>query len=182
MKNNILISLFGLLICQVGYAQKYFTRTGITQFKASEKAYEPVEANNESTTAILNTKTGQVAAQVFIAAFQFDNALMQEHFNENYMDSHQYPKATFKGELKDFSKKKLTSDSSFDLDGVLTIKGIEKEVLTKVYLKEENNRLYITSNFWVKPEDFDIKIPSIVRDKIAQQIQISIAYELIEKK
>jgi len=181
MKNAIVI-IIGLLMASQLNAQKYFTRTGMTQFKASEKAYEPVEANNNSTTAILNTKTGQVAAQVFIAAFQFDNALMQEHFNENYMDSHQYPKATFKGILEDFSKNKLTSDSSFDLDGTLTIKGIEKEIHTKVYLKEENNRLYITSNFSVKPEDFDIKIPSIVRDKIAQQIQISIAYEFIEKK
>ena len=181
MKNAIVI-IIGLLITLHLNAQKYFTRTGITQFEASEKAFEPVEAINKSTTAIFDANTGQVAAQVFIAAFQFDNALMQEHFNENYMDSHQYPKAIFKGELKDFSKNKLTSDSSFDLDGTLTIKGIEKEIHTKVYLKEENNRLYVTTNFSVKPEDFDISIPSIVRDKIAKQIQISIAYELIEKK
>jgi len=181
MKNAIVI-IIGLLMTLHLNAQKYFTRTGITQFEASEKAFEPVEAINKSTTAIFDANTGQVAAQVFIAAFQFDNALMQEHFNENYMDSHQYPKAIFKGELKDFSKNKLTSDSSFDLDGTLTIKGIEKEIHTKVYLKEENNRLYVTTNFLVKPEDFDISIPSIVRDKIAKQIQISIAYELIEKK
>ena len=181
MKNAIVI-IIGLLMTLHLNAQKYFTRTGITQFEASEKAFEPVEAINKSTTAIFDANTGQVAAQVFIAAFQFDNALMQEHFNENYMDSHQYPKAIFKGELKDFSKNKLTSDSSFDLDGTLTIKGIEKEIHTKVYLKEENNRLYVTTNFSVKPEDFDISIPSIVRDKIAKQIQISIAYELIEKK
>ena len=163
-------------------AQKYFTRTGITQFKASEKTFEPVEAINKSTTAIFNANTGQVAAQVFIAAFQFDNALMQEHFNENYMDSHQYPKAIFKGELKDFSKEKLTSNNSFDLDGTLIIKGIKKEIQAKVYVKEEKKRLYVTANFSVKPEDFDINIPSIVRDKIAKQIQISIEYELIEKK
>ena len=181
MKNAIVI-IIGLLMTLHLNAQKYFTRTGMTQFKASEEAFEPVEAINKSTTAIFDANTGQVAAQVFIAAFQFDNDLMQEHFNENYMDSHQYPKAIFKGELKDFSKNKLTSDSSFDLDGTLTIKGIEKEIHTKVYLKEENNRLYVTTNFLVKPEDFDISIPSIVRDKIAKQIQISIAYELIEKK
>ena len=164
-------------------AQKYFTRTGMTKFKASEEAFEPVEAVNKSTTAIFNTNNGQVVTQVFIAAFQFDNALMQEHFNENYMDSHQYPKAIFKGILEGFSKNKLTSESSsFDLDGILTIKGIKKEIHTKVYLKEENNRLYVTTNFWVKPEDFDISIPSIVRDKISEQIQISIEYELIERK
>lgn len=182
MKNAIVI-IIGVLMALHLNAQKYFTRTGMTQFKASEEAFEPVEAVNKSTTAIFNANTRQVVAQVFMAAFQFDNALMQEHFNENYMDSHQYPKAIFKGILEDFSKNKLTSDSSsFDLDGILTIKGIEKEIHTKVYLKEENNRLYVTTNFWVKPEDFDISIPSIVRNKIAEQIQISIAYELIERK
>ena len=106
MKNSIVV-LICLLICQVSNAQKYFTRTGTTQFEASEKAFEPVEAINKSTTAILNVKTGEVAAQVFIAGFQFKNALMQEHFNENYMDSCQYPKAIFKGKLKGFSKAKL---------------------------------------------------------------------------
>ena len=94
MKNAIVI-IIGLLMSLHLNAQKYFTRTGTTQFEASEKVFEPVEATNKSTTAIFNTKTGAVATQVFMAGFQFKNALMQEHFNENYMDSHQYPKAVF---------------------------------------------------------------------------------------
>ena len=163
-------------------AQKYFTRTGMTKFKASEEAFEPVEAVNKSTTAIFNTNNGQVVTQVFIAAFQFDNALMQEHFNENYMDSHQYPKAVFKGEVKDFSMERLTTDSSFYLDGILTIRGIEKRIQTKVFIKEGNNHLFVTANFSVHPEDFDIKIPSLVREKIAKEVQIKIKYEFIEKK
>lgn len=179
---NIIVIIIGLLMALHLNAQKYFTRTGITQFEASEKAFEPVKATNNSTTAILNTKTGAVAAQVFMAGFQFKNALMQEHFNENYMDSHKYPKATLKGVLNDFSKVKMTTDSSFILNGILTIKGIEREIQTEVLLKEENNRLYVTTDFSVHPEDFDINIPSLVRDKIAKEIQISIAYELIEKK
>ena len=181
MKNAIAIIVSLLMSLQVS-AQKYFTRTGITQFKASEKAFEPVEATNKSTTAILNTTTGAVAAQVFIAGFQFENALMQEHFNENYMDSHKYPKATLKGQLEDFSKDRMTTDSSFTLNGILTIKGIEKEIETEVFLKEENKHLYVTTNFSVRPEDFNINIPSLVRDKIAKEIQISVEYELIEKK
>ena len=174
--------MLSLITYQVGFAQKYYTRTGITRFEASEKAFEPVEAINNSTTAILNIQTGEVAVQVLIAGFQFKNALMQEHFNENYMDSHQYPKAILRGELKDFSKEKLTSNNSFDLNGTLTIRGIEKEIQTKVYVKEENNLLLVTTNFSVKPEDFGINIPSIVQDKIAKYIQISIEYELIQKE
>ena len=180
MKNAIVI-IIGLLMSLPLDAQKYFTRTGITQFEASEKAFEPVEATNKSTTAILNTNTGAVAAQVFMAGFQFKNALMQEHFNENYMDTHKFPKATLKGQLEDFSKARMTTDSSFTLNGILTIKGIEKEIQAEVLLKEENKHLYVTTNFSVRPEDFDINIPSLVRDKIAKEIQISIVYELIEK-
>ena len=163
-------------------AQKYFTRSGITQFGASEKAFEPIEAINNSTTVILDTNNGNIASQVFMAGFQFRNALMQEHFNENYMDSYQYPKATFKGNLDNFSIVSLNANNSYDLNGVLTIKGIKKNIQTTISVKVENNRIVISGSFYVSANDFDIKIPSIVRDKIAKQIEISINYELIEKK
>jgi len=181
MKNTIVI-VIGLLMSLQVSAQKYFTRTGITQFEASAKAFEPVEAINNSTTAILNTNTGGVAAQVFMAGFQFKNALMQEHFNENYMDTHKFPKATLKGQLEDFSKARMTTHTSFTLNGILTIKGIEKEIQADIFLKEENKHLHVSTIFSVRPEDFDINIPSIVRDKIAKEIQISVEYELIENK
>ena len=99
MKNQIFLPFFLLLSFQLS-AQKYFTRSGITQFEASEKAFEPVEAMNNSTTVILDTPNGSIVSQVFIAGFQFKNALMQEHFNENYVESDKYPKATFSPTLK----------------------------------------------------------------------------------
>ena len=89
-------------------AQKYITKTGNTSFKASVETFEPVEATNESTTAVLNSENGEIAALLFIKAFQFKVALMQEHFNENYMDSYQFPKATFKGKLVNFSTESLS--------------------------------------------------------------------------
>jgi polyisoprenoid-binding protein YceI len=84
--------------------------------------------------------------------------------------------------VKDFSMERLTTDSSFYLDGILTIRGIEKRIQTKVFIKEGNNHLFVTANFSVHPEDFDIKIPSLVREKIAKEVQIKIKYEFIEKK
>ena len=107
---------------------------------------------------------------------------MQEHFNENYMNTHQYPKATFKGNLINFSLENLNANEGFELSGTLSVRGIEKSIETTVYAKEENNRIYVSGMFFVSPQDFKIKIPSIVRDKIANQIQIKIDYELIEKK
>ena len=181
MKNQNLILFFLLLSFQLS-AQKYFTRSGVTQFEASEKAFEAVEAINNTTTVILDTTNGLIVSQVFIAGFQFKNALMQEHFNENYMDTHQYPKATFKGNLINFSLENLNAVEGFKLSGTLSVRGIEKSIETTVYAKEENNRIYVSGMFFVSPQDFKIKIPSIVRDKIANQIQIKIDYELFEKK
>ena len=179
--NRILIVLCFLLSLQL-HAQKYYTRSGSTQFEGSEKAFEPIAATNTSTTVILDTRSGNIVSQVFMAGFQFKNALMQEHFNENYMDSYQYPKATFKGNLDGFSMANLNTNNTFDLNGVLAIKGLEKNIQTNVTVREQDNRLFVSGVFFVSPEDFDITIPSIVRDKIAKQIQINIDYELIEKK
>ena len=147
-------------------AQKYYTRSGITEFKASEKAFEPVEAINKSATAIFDIKTGDVVAQVFIASFEFKNALMQEHFNENYMESSRYPKGIFKGKIINFSLDKIKTKSEFNLIGTITIREKEKKITTKVSINEEDKKLIIKSNFIVKPNDFNIKIPSIVQEKI----------------
>jgi len=181
INNQILIVVIFLLSFHVN-SQKYFTRSGNTQFEASEKAFEPVEAINNSSTAILDVVSGTIVSQVFIAGFQFKNALMQEHFNENYMDTYEYPKATFKGKLNNFSILNLDSTNPFNLNGILTIREIEKNIETTVNIREENNRIYLSGKFSVKPEDFNIKIPSIVEDKIANHIEIKIDYVLIEKK
>ena len=182
MKTTKILIIFCVLLSLQLHAQKYFTRSGITQFEASEKAFEPIEAINTSTTVILDANNGNIVSQVFMAGFQFKNALMQEHFNENYMDSYQYPKATFKGKLDNFSIVSLNANNSYYLNGVLTVKGFEKNIQTTVDVKVENDQIFISGSFFVSAKDFNIKIPSIVRDKIANQIQINIDYELIEKK
>ncbi len=163
-------------------AQKYYTRSGITEFKATEKTFEPIEATNKSSTVILDSENGDIVAQIFIASFEFENALMQEHFNENYMESSLYPKGLFKGKIENFSKNKLNDTNEFNLNGTLTIRGKEKRVSSKVNIKEVNRKLILKTSFKIKPEDFNIEIPSIVEEKISKQIQIKILYELIEKK
>jgi len=105
---KIALILF-LLISFSTFAQKYFTKTGNTQFKASVQAFEPVEATNNSTTAIININSGEIASLLFVKAFNFRVALMQEHFNENYMDSGTFPKAIFKGLISDFNLSEISN-------------------------------------------------------------------------
>ena len=107
---------------------------------------------------------------------------MQEHFNENYMESNEYPKATFKGKLDNFSLDNLKSNESIPLSGMLTIKGVGKKIQTTVSISQYQNGLSMTGTFSVKPEDFNIKIPVIVQEKIADIVQINLNYQLVEKK
>ena len=180
--NKFLIVLILCLSTPLCKAQKYYTRSGNTAFKGSKDAFEPVEATNKSTTVIFNIETNEVVAQVFMAAFEFKNALMQEHFNENYIESEVFPKGVFKGKLESFSLHKHNVQDSFQLQGNLTIRDIEKPIATKVFIKNESNKLNVKASFWIKPEDFDINIPVIVKDKIASEIEILLNYELNEKK
>lgn len=180
MKKIIILAI--VLISQSITAQKYFTRTGTTHFKASVEAFEPVEATNNSSTSILKVDTGDIAVQLFVNAFQFKVALMQEHFNENYMDSDKYPKATFRGKLENFSLESLKNQTEFPLQGTLTVRGKKKEVTTTAKIVQQDDKLNLSCSFSVKPQDFNIKIPSIVRKKIAEQINVTIDYEFVEKK
>ncbi|WP_046759445.1 YceI family protein, partial [Kordia jejudonensis] len=118
------------------------TKTGETDFKASVEAFEPVEAKSNSTTVILNTNSGEIAALLFIKSFHFKVALMEEHFNENYMDSDKFPKATFKGKLKDFNMSDVSSTAKeYKLSGTLTVRGKAKDVQTTAMVSKEGDKI-----------------------------------------
>lgn len=181
MKKLLFIS--ALAIGLSASAQKFFTKNGHTSFKASVEAFEAVEAENKSTTVVLNTKTGDIASLLFVKAFHFEIALMEEHFNENYMDSDKHPKATFKGKIKDFDAKELGEDQKeYELDGTLTIRNKEKAVSTKIRISKKDGQILVEVKFSVIPSEFDIEIPKIVESKIAERILISGKYGLKEKK
>jgi len=170
-------------ICLNVSAQRYLTKTGTTEFKASVDAFEPVEAINRSTTVVLDGSNGKIAGLLFIRAFHFEIALMQEHFNENYMDSDKFPKATFKGSIEGFSLERMGKEAKpFPLKGILSIRGKDREINTVAMLCREGSKILFAAELNVKPDSFDIKIPGIVREKIAKTININLDYELVEKK
>tara|TARA_R110000787_G_scaffold7987_1_gene26841 strand:+ start:1287 stop:1829 length:543 start_codon:yes stop_codon:yes gene_type:complete len=177
-----LLPLVFLFLSGSIFAQKYYTKTGRTEFKASVEAFEPVEANNNSTTALIDIETGNIASLLFIKAFNFRVALMQEHFNENYMESNKFPKATFIGKIEGFNLSKILDSKEYPLKGTLTVRGVKKEVETIAIFTKQGDKLLMKASFGVKPEDFNIKIPKIVSKKIAGTINISLDYEFIEKK
>lgn len=178
MKNIITLSL--LLIASSLFAQdKLITKNGKVTFEASVPAFEEVKATNENVTCILNTKTGEMASLVLIKGFRFKIALMEEHFNENYMESGKYPKATFKGKLDNFDANKLTTtQSTYTLSGKLEIHGKSKEISTTAKVRKTDKGIEVITNFDVNASDFDVAIPSVVKNKVSNKILISNSFLL----
>ena len=180
LKNKALLAVL-LLTYSVCLSQKFITRTGITKFTASTESFEPVKAISKSTSVLLNGN-GKIAAQLYISTFSFRVALMQEHFNESYMESDVFPKANFEGIIEQFDASHFKKVSHI-LKGKLTIKRISKMIQTKIELKKSlSNKIMLKGMFIITPQEFNIKIPSIVRKKIADQIIVTFNYELSEKK
>ncbi|WP_242085150.1 YceI family protein [Aestuariivivens sediminis] len=158
---------------------KYLTKNGVVGFEASVPSFEEVKASNNAVTAILNADNGEFAALVLVKGFRFKNALMEEHFNENYAESDIYPKATFKGTLKDFDKSRLNSGSKFKITGELMFHGVTKTFDDiDVSLSSKGNEIQMSGKFQTLASDFDIKIPKIVRNKIAETIDVDFNFKL----
>lgn len=178
MKN---IYLLFLCISFTGISQeKYLTKSGVLNFEASVEAFEEIKAANNNVTAIFNSANGQIAALALVKGFRFKNALMEEHFNENYAESDQYPKAIFKGELVGFSLDSL--QTSYTINGTLSFHGITKPLENvSVEVKSSGNSFTLQGTFEITPNDFDIEIPKIVSSKIADSVGVVFEFELTEK-
>lgn len=173
--------IFGISVQKI-QAQKFIDRNGTLIFEASEELFEPVKASNEAVTMLLDINTNEIAALALMKGFRFKNSLMEEHFNENYIESETYPKATFKGKLLDFDTANLsTENTEIMVEGTLKLHGKEKEIRTPLTVKKYEDIIWITGSFKVTPQDFDISIPKIVQNKIAKQIIIDLEFKLSKK-
>lgn len=182
MKNVILLALFSISISAVAQS-KYLTKTGQLNFEASIPSFEEVAAKNNAVTAILNTENGEFAALALVKGFRFKNALMEEHFNENYAESDEYPKATFKGKIDGFDFDDLgKKESKASIDGSLTFHGVTKQIEgIPLTLEKEDDKIIISGNFTVLVSDFEIEIPKIVANKLSNEVDIDFRFELVKK-
>jgi hypothetical protein len=155
--------------------QKYISKDGHIWFY-SHTPMEDVEAHNRQVVSILEISTGDVGFSLLMKSFEFKTALMQEHFNENYIESDKYPKALFKGKIKDNSLVNYKKDGVYavEVSGDLTIHGVTKLVTAKGTIEVKGKSITAKSKFVVTPKDFDIKIPSLVENKIAKEIEINV--------
>lgn len=160
-------------------AQKFFTKTAVVSFE-SKTPMENISATNKSGTCVLDAATGNVEFAVLIKGFQFEKALMQEHFNENYLESSKYPKAVFKGKLEGVNTSELTKTGKYKAkaNGQLTLHGVTKPHSSDVMLEVKDGKIMSSSTFTITVADYDIKIPSLVKDNIAKVVQVSVTGNL----
>ena len=176
LKNTFFVICFILWsLPQCLWSQKYMTRTGQITFQASVPTFEPIKATNQGTTAILDTQNGELAVLALVRGFRFRVALMEEHFNENYIESDTYPKTSFRGKIVDFDVSKLMDNlQKFTLQGVLSLHGVNQNIEIPVLVGTQREQIKIMTDFSVRSEEYEIEIPKLVRKQIAEVVKISV--------
>ncbi|WP_300601512.1 YceI family protein [Niabella sp.] len=175
MKKTAFALCMLLLLANAGLAQKYFTKNGTVSFEAGT-ALEDIIATNKTTASVLDAATGQLEFAVLIKGFEFRRALMQEHFNENYMESSKYPKAVFKGKIVNLADVAFQKPGKYPVTvkGILEIHGVKKEVTASGSLTVSGVGVQALAKFPVTIADYNISIPGIVSDKIAKTAMVSV--------
>lgn len=168
-----------LLAGSVRAQDRFFTKSAKIVF-VSKAPLEDIDATNKTVTAVLDKKTGAFQFSVTMKGFEFEKALMQEHFNENYVESDKFPKAEFKGAVVNNSEVDYTKPGNYTVvvKGKLTIHGVTKDVVTNGTLKVNADHIRAESTFNILLSDYDIKVPAVVKDKISNTIKISVDAKL----
>ena len=129
---KLIIPVTFLLFALTVNAQKYITKNGYVSF-FGHTPMEDIKADNNQVASILDISTGEIAFQVLIKSFQFEKALMQEHFNENYLESEKFPRSTFSGKITNLSEVNFSKSGKYEatVEGDLLIHGVTKKISTK---------------------------------------------------
>lgn len=177
-KITILVILLSVFTFQ-SFGQKYMTRNGYVRF-FSATPVENIEATNNQATCIVDIQTGEIVSKVLMKGFVFDKALMQEHFNENYVESDKYPQAVLKATIKNLSEidAQKSEKQNVILDSEMTIHGVSKKMEIKGTIEKSGVQWVAQSTFIIKPSDYEIKIPKVVEKNIAGEIEVTLKFKL----
>jgi hypothetical protein len=169
---RLIISIFFIVLSFTVNAQQYLTKEAEISF-FSEAPIEDISAKNDKVSAVYDAETKQLVFQLNISDFIFQKSLMQEHFNENYLESEKFPKASFSGIIDELNKVSIAT-------GTLKIHGESNEVEVKGSVVVSNDSVMIDATFTIQLKDYNIKIPKIVMYNIAEKIEVTIKAKLKE--
>ena len=185
MKKIVLI-LFLVFICSLVNAQLYSCKTGYVSF-FSEAPLENIDATNKNINSFLNFSTGEVIFLIPVRSFKFNKDLMEEHFNEKYLESDKYPNATFKGKINEMTDVAKMGSHNVTVTGKLTMHGVEKEITVPGNIITTDDTIKVRSLFTLAVKDYNITIPKLVFQNIADTVTVKVnagytIYKKDEKK
>jgi hypothetical protein len=156
---------------------RYRSSSGLVQFNASTPL-EDIRAVNNHVNVIL-TDTGELAVVLLVSEFEFPRKLMQEHFNENYIESEKYPKSYFVGTTNEFDFQSLGEDTTkISITGDLNLHGVTKKITVQANINKITDGIVLKSSFIIRPEDFEVAIPTLMFKKIAREVEVSFAFQM----
>jgi polyisoprenoid-binding protein YceI len=177
LRKTLVLTFTILMAASAVFAQdKFYTKTGKINFY-SKAPLEDIEAKNKTVTAVVDSKSGAIQFQVQMRGFEFEKKMMQEHFNENYVESSKYPKSEFKGSITNNSEINYTKDGTYTakVKGKLTLHGVTKDVETTGTMKVSGGKIDANSTFNILLSDYNIKIPAVVKDKVSNNVKIVVS-------
>lgn len=167
-----------------GAQGKYFSREGKIQFY-SKAPMENIEAINRKATAVLDTETGKMEFSVLMKAFEFEKSLMQDHFNENYVESDKFPRAVFKGSIVNPGSVSWAKDGVYPVTvkGTMDLHGVTKEMETPGTITIKAGKISANADFSIILNDHKIEIPKVVKEKIAETVKVTadVSFEELKK-
>jgi hypothetical protein len=177
---KIFLILLGVATISFANAQEkvYATKSGVIKFTATG-GVEAIEATNSQAICRVNSKTGQIGFLALIKGFKFDNSLMEDHFNENYMESTKFPKADFKGNISNIASVDFAKDGVYNITvtGDLTIHGVTKKITEKGTITVKAGKVVLNSKFNIKVKEYGIK-GEYIGDKIASEVVTTVSCKL----
>jgi len=175
MKTITIIAILILIGATINAQDKKITKTGHLWF-FSHTSVEDIEAHSHQAVAILVPAKGDIAIEVSILSFEFQKALMQEHFNENYMESAKYPKAKFLGKITNLDNIKFSKDGTYNatVEGTLTIHNVSQKIKADGTIEIKDGKIILKSKFSVAPKDYNIAIESRFSKNIASSLEVNV--------
>lgn len=179
MKTKYLIITVIVLLSTSVFGQRYITKSGHIWFH-SEAPLETIEAHNTQVNAAMDINSGAIVFKVLMKSFIFEKALMQEHFNENYVESTLYPNATFQGKLTNVEDIDFSTPGTYnaEISGELTVHNVTNKVIVMGTFEVTSEIIHGKSKFSILVADYNISIPAVVAGKIAEEVNVYVDIQM----
>ena len=185
MIRSIFTALFVAALTMSANAQFYKGKPDASTISFFSKSpLEDIDATNKKATVVIKTTTNDIQFGVPMLGFKFAKPLMEEHFNENYVESTKYPTCTFKGKIVETVDYTKEGEHKVTAKGILDLHGVQKEIEVPGTITVKGNEFLISANFKIKVAEYNIKVPSLYVQNIAEVVDVKVnaALEPFTKK